>query len=69
MNSGLSGSLKEAFPNVSPVSRPLVKAQKIPNPQWLAGFVSAEGWFPLLAFQQLSLYWLRIMKNNPKYEK
>src|SRR5258706_8671099 len=33
MNKGLPAVLAEAFPNVSPVSRPLVKAPKIPNPQ------------------------------------
>ena len=45
MNWGLSDELKEAFPNVVPVARPLVKVQKFPYPNWLAGFTSAEGCF------------------------
>jgi hypothetical protein len=32
MNLGLSESLKTAFPNVIPVSRPIAKGQKIQEP-------------------------------------
>jgi hypothetical protein len=45
MNSGLSDTLKAAFPNINPVSRPLVSFSGIPSPYWLAGFVDAEGCF------------------------
>lgn len=45
LNLGLSGELKEAFPNVVPVKRPLVENQVIRDPQWLAGFTSGEGCF------------------------
>jgi len=34
-----------AFPNVIPKIRPLVRNKTIPDPHWLAGFVSAEGCF------------------------
>ena len=45
MNLGLSEKLKEEFPDVVPVVRPLVLNQKIPDPYWLSGFTSAEGCF------------------------
>lgn len=44
-NLGLSDKLKLAFPNVAPVSRPIVKNKIIQEPQWLAGFTAAEGCF------------------------
>lgn len=40
MNQGLSSQLKKAFPNIIPVTRPLVLDQKIKDPFWLAGFAS-----------------------------
>ena len=45
MNRGLSEELKLAFPDVVPVVRPLVENKKISDPNWLAGFTSAEGCF------------------------
>lgn len=45
MNLGFSAALKSAFPNIVPALRPEVVNQKIQSPQWLAGFVSAEGCF------------------------
>ena len=45
MNLGLSEELKLAFPDVVPVVRPLVENPKIIDPNWLAGFTSAEGCF------------------------
>lgn len=45
MNKGLPEILKDAFPNVSPIERPSVLDSKIPDPNWLAGFTTAEGSF------------------------
>lgn len=45
LNWGLSDELKAAFPNTVPVNRPLVENQVIPDPNWVAGFSSAEGCF------------------------
>ena len=45
MNRGLSPKLKLYFPQVVQVTRPLVENAKIPDPNWLAGFTSAEGCF------------------------
>jgi len=45
MNKGLSNDLKEAFPHTEEFPRPLVEAQKIQDPNWLAGFTSGEGCF------------------------
>lgn len=45
MNKGLSAVLTEAFPNVYPVSRPLVEVPKNLDPHWLAGFSEGESCF------------------------
>ena len=48
MNKGLSGmssELKEAFPNIVNIPRPMVESFEIQDPNWLAGFTSAEGCF------------------------
>jgi hypothetical protein len=45
LNLGLSDKLKTAFPNFVPVSRPSFKFKGIPNPFWLAGFISGDGSF------------------------
>ena len=45
INRGLSNKLNEAFPNIVPIVRPIVKDQVIQDPQWVAGFTSGEGSF------------------------
>ena len=48
MNKGLSETLKDAFPNITPVEIPGVLVgtpTKIQDPNWLAGFTTAEGSF------------------------
>lgn len=45
INRGLSPELKESYPNVIAVERPLVKYKKVKYPNWLAGFVSGDGCF------------------------
>ena len=45
MNRGLYEELKVIFPNTIPVKRPGVVNQVIPDPQWLAGIITAEGNF------------------------
>ena len=45
INRGLSDHLQTAFPDVIPKIRPLVVNKTIADPQWLAGFSSAEGCF------------------------
>jgi len=45
LNLGLSDELKAAFPNTIPVKRQILTKQQIPHPQWVAGFVTAEGCF------------------------
>ena len=45
MNLGLSNSLKKAFSDVVPVERPLIINKTILDPDWVAGFSSAEGCF------------------------
>ncbi len=45
INLGITDELKDAFPEILPVKRPLIVDQYIRDPQWLAGFASAEGCF------------------------
>jgi len=45
MNKGLSESLKTAFPDLIPVTRPVVIDQEIKDPNWLVGFSEAEACF------------------------
>lgn len=48
MNLGLSDKLQVAFPDVVRVEIPIVAMPEAINPQWLAGFTSAEGCFFIL---------------------
>lgn len=45
MNLGLSSALQAAFPGIIPIDRPTAIENKIPDPNWLAGFTSGEGFF------------------------
>jgi hypothetical protein len=45
INNGLSDKLKAYFSNIMPTTRPIVKLAKNIDPNWLAGFVDAEGSF------------------------
>nr|YP_010455114.1 hypothetical protein NYK79_mgp34 [Porodaedalea mongolica]UUA03956.1 hypothetical protein [Porodaedalea mongolica]WCF76722.1 LAGLIDADG homing endonuclease [Porodaedalea mongolica] len=45
MNLGLSDLQKSEFINYKPVPRPVINYTEIPNPNWIAGFSSAEGCF------------------------
>lgn len=55
VNLGLSERLIIAFPDVTPVLRPLITNQKVDNPYWLAGFTSGEGCF-MIVIQKSSFY-------------
>ena len=54
MNLGLSDFLKSEFLNFSPVKRPVINTENIPDNNWIAGFVSGEGNFDVRITQQLS---------------
>jgi hypothetical protein len=45
LNWGLPSALEAAFPNIIPYPRPSVSDITIKDPQWLAGFTTAEGCF------------------------
>lgn len=47
-NRGLSEKIQAAFPNIVPVDRPRVLDQIIKDPNWIAGFSSAEVVFILV---------------------
>lgn len=44
-NRGLSSTLKLAFPDTIPSSRPVIPFDRIPHPEWVRGFTEAEGCF------------------------
>lgn len=43
MNLGISEVLKSNFNDIVPVYRPIIKTEKIADPNWLSGFVTGEG--------------------------
>lgn len=45
MNNGIPDELKSAFLGITPIQRPNVLNCQIKDPDWLAGFTSAEGCF------------------------
>ncbi len=45
MNLGLSDLLKSEFNEFTPVDRPVINTENIPDPNWIAGFVTGEGSF------------------------
>jgi hypothetical protein len=45
LNLGLSEKLKAAFLNFLPVTRPVFNIKNIPDPFWVAGFISGDGSF------------------------
>lgn len=45
INLGLSDELKLSFPEIIPMSRPLLLDKKIKNPNWIAGLASGDGCF------------------------
>jgi hypothetical protein len=51
LNQGLSEELKEGFPSIVPINRPLIQNKIIPDPFWLAGFASGESTFYLAIFK------------------
>ena len=55
MNNGLNDTLKQAFPDVIPVQRPVFKLPEKIDPYWLAGFVTGEGCF-LIAISKSSAF-------------
>ena len=67
MNKGLSDELKAAFPNITPVQRPLVKVPTDSiNPYWLAGFASGEACFfvNVASNKSKARIWLRFQVNQ-----
>jgi hypothetical protein len=54
INLGLSDLLKAEFKKFTPVERPKINTQEIPESSWIAGFVSGEGNFDVLITPQSS---------------
>jgi len=47
MNLGISDLIKFEFNKFTPVERPNILTNKIPNPNWVAGFTTGEGNFDI----------------------
>ena len=52
LNRGLSSKLIKLYPNIIPVSRPLVSKQKEIDCNWLSGFTEGEGCFLISKFKK-----------------
>nr|YP_010893082.1 hypothetical protein Q6C72_mgp13 [Paraisaria heteropoda]WJR82520.1 hypothetical protein [Paraisaria heteropoda] len=63
MNLGLSSSVKNNFPHIIPVVRPLIENMVVPHPDWMAGFVSGEGSFSVVEDKYISLSF-RVSQHN-----
>lgn len=60
INKGVSKKVKEYFPNIIPVDKPVISLPDTLNPQWVSGFVAGDGGF--------SIY-VRIAKDYVLLEK
>ena len=45
LNLSISKVIKSCFTKIIPVERPLLKSTSLPDSNWIAGFVSSEGYF------------------------
>lgn len=63
MNLGLSSSVKNNFPHITPVVRPLIENKVVTHPDWMAGFVSGEGSFSVVEDKYISLSF-RVSQHN-----
>jgi hypothetical protein len=45
MNLGINDNIKSNFVDISPVDRPVINTENIPDPNWVAGFVTGDGNF------------------------
>ena len=52
MNIGLSNFLKAEFNDFTPVERPIINTENIPDSNWVAGFVTGDGSFDVKITQQ-----------------
>ena len=54
INLGLSDFLKSEFSKFTPVERQIINTEIIPDPNWVAGFVTGDGGFDIRIIQQSS---------------
>ena len=71
MNIGLSQIVKSNFSQIVPVNRPLIKTNKIPDPQWITGFVNGEGTFDVKIYKSKtnSGYAVQLRFRIPQHER
>ena len=62
INNGINNDLSIAFPNIDTVLRPQVQVPQIINPNWLSGFVEAEGCFSVVIFKNKTSKWGEAIK-------
>ena len=69
INNGINNDLSIAFPKIDTVLRPEVQLPKIMDPNWLSGFVEAEGCFSVVIFKNKTSKWGEAIKFyiNSKY--
>jgi hypothetical protein len=64
MKLGLSDMLKSEFKNFIPIERPKLKTANIPDPNWIAGFVSGEGNFDVNITLGAASLWLAAPRES-----
>nr|AAN04058.1 Orf373 [Amoebidium parasiticum] len=72
INWGLPPRLRKAFPLIASKIRPEVKKPVVPNPEWMAGFISGEGCFivEILENKEMRLgYSVKIKFNIPQHKR
>lgn len=60
MNLGISEAIKSEFSLITPVKRPVIQIQSIPDPQWISGFVSGDGNFDVGIRESKSIVGYRV---------
>jgi hypothetical protein len=50
MNVGLSNTVQSEFKHITPIDRPIINTEEIPDPHWVTGFVNGEGTFDVKTY-------------------
>jgi hypothetical protein len=69
INRGLSDALKSSFPNTTPYFKSLGINKEIPDPFWIAGFVSGDGCFAVIENNSSSKIFLRLVFSISQHIK
>ncbi len=63
LNKGLTDKLRDHFPNTTFYPKPLTTSNAIPSPNWISGFVAAEGCFRVDSFTSVNKVGFTVVLN------